>query len=810
VVIPVIGTIATTAFGGADSYVTNLTLGGPSAGTDAFKGNRRLDNVTLLDPVAEVYAGAFQDCINLVKVVFPATSLTNINNNAFNGCTRLRNLTLPTYNTFLGIGNYAFKDCVDIESVTLLGVLQDTTAGSPRRIVAEGAFQNTGLKSVTIPGASGGTIIGIGDKAFAGCEKLERVVFPDNTSFAGIGANAFDGCSSLKTVTNNAAVAATAAGTSGGVEEGVVVIPPTVLIAVVTATPAGLGAEAFKGCTSIASLKLNMEAASVVADLGAVFKGCSRLETLTVVSAALLTGSLNAVPANPITAVKHLVLDVPGANVMNFTGLSELEELTVRAAIPTAASTWTTAFTAALNSKFKTLNLTKVGQGTTGGDTTFASLPTTVTRVIVYDEEPNVGTDPVGIALGSATGAGIFNSSVNYIEYKSAIGATYAQTFTGPTKLTVKINADPGTKLFAPATIETVILGPKVPLLNADATGGTAAFKNTGSLKEFIFDGYNDKMGSWNDDGVLYGRDNTPGSGTFGQLTTLIQYPIKKEAQSYGHGTSVPGSLNTIKVEALPDNTNLKYLTIPSSITSIENVDFGAMSAIDTVTYNAVQATVDASATAFRATMADVITAGVVSRNCVTIGDGVRYVPLLFAGITPNLTEITIPSSVVVIDDAGAFTGCLGLKVVNFNAVNLTSTSAFSGVTAIETIRIGPNVTAIPASTFAGTGVRVIRLPGIITIGNSAFNACNSLSSVTIGNRCESIGTGAFIQTSTAPDFVLTTVEIESNGIIQINGAFNAKALTGQELADLYRQNKAGVYSWDPDATNYGWKYVKF
>jgi hypothetical protein len=824
VVIPVQGgTINADAFGGATSYVTNLTMAGPATGTAAFKGNRRLETVTLLTGVTTVAETAFQDCSNILTVTFPNTGMLGILDNAFNGCSRLTNITLPTNTEFVTIGTYAFKDCKNITSVTLPAGLKDTTAGTPLDIVAEGAFQNSGLTSVTIPGASGGSIVGVGIKAFAGCTDLERVVLPDNTSFAFIGANAFDGCSKLKTVTNNAAVAATAAGASSGtVEEGVVLIPSGVFVAYVATTPVGFGTAAFNGCTSIASLKLNVVAGSVRADLGNAFNGCTKLETITLTGAGLTTGagSITVIPGpalapTTIPSVKYLVLDIESIDGANFTGLTGLEELIVRASYTTAKSIGAGVFLAANNTKFTTLRLTKANQGTTlVTDLPFASLPTTVKNVIIGDEEPASGTTPVGINLSTGAGGAMFPIGVNYVEFTSAIGAlTGSGLFsnlgtTAATRITVSINSAPGTKLAGGVAIGTVILGKDTPLI------GTTSFTST-SLKEFRVANDNKFMGSWAGDGVLYGKDTTPGSKTYGSLTTLIQYPILKDAEAYGAGNTVPGTLRELGDGSFGTNAALKFVTIPSTIEKIGNIDFATgLTAVETVAYNAVLAAVDASATAFTGgSVADVVDpiSGVVTRRGVTIGEGVKYVPKLFAAIT-GITEITIPSSVTDIEASAFVVGNSGLKIVEFNADALTTTAAFSGVTSIETIRIGPNVTAIPASTFASTGVRVIRLPGVITIGASAFNLCNRLSTVTIGSRCESIGASAFVQAASATgNYNLTTVEIESNGIISLTGAFNAASATAGDLVNLYGSSKAGIYSWETDGTTtFSWKYVKF
>jgi len=120
----------------------------------------------------------------------------------------------------------------------------------------------------------------------------------------------------------------------------------------------------------------------------------------------------------------------------------------------------------------------------------------------------------------------------------------------------------------------------------------------------------------------------------------------------------------------------------------------------------------------------------------------------------PNLTGVTIPTSVKTIGDS-AFAGT-GLKSVTipgsvssierytfWNCENLASVTipgsvktindyAFAGCTSLKSITIPANVTSIGDCAFNGSGIESITIPAAVTsIGNQAFGFCGSLNVVT-------------------------------------------------------------------------------
>ena len=111
-----------------------------------------------------------------------------------------------------------------------------------------------------------------------------------------------------------------------------------------------------------------------------------------------------------------------------------------------------------------------------------------------------------------------------------------------------------------------------------------------------------------------------------------------------------------------------------------------------------------------------------------------------------NLTSITLPESLQLIDN-NAFFDCSGLaSIVVPNSVEEINQGAFKGCTGLESIVLPASLNNLNNYLFAGCkGLKSIQLPlSLKHIYSSAFDGCSSIKIIEIPNSVESIGSYAF------------------------------------------------------------------
>ena len=144
-------------------------------------GDDTITKVVIPEGVETIYAYAFAKLTALEEVVLPST-LTHIDQNAFDGCTNLKKITFSGENNLKIINFGAFRNC------DLQGDLDLPSA----YVVADYAFAgNEDLTSISLPD----TLQSIGAYAFEDCEKLSQVDIA--AKVVKFGVYAFKGCASL-------------------------------------------------------------------------------------------------------------------------------------------------------------------------------------------------------------------------------------------------------------------------------------------------------------------------------------------------------------------------------------------------------------------------------------------------------------------------------------------------------------------------------------------------------------------------------------------------------------------------------------
>ena len=227
---------------------------------------------------------------------------------------------------------------------------------------------------------------------------------------------------------------------------------------------------------------------------------------------------------------------------------------------------------------------------------------------------------------------------------------------------------------------------------------------------------------------------------------------------------TIPESVTSIGDEAFSGCEELTSITIPESVTSISIKAFKGCSKLETCYFNAINCSITGTETdSYNVFYDRGLKTLIIGENVINIPDRTfKNIKTLqsvafgnsVASISENaflgcdeLTTITIPNSVTSIG-SNAFAYCDKLATVKFNATNCTKMGAYSSPVfeecpAFKTLKIGENVTKIPAYAFKQcNSLTSVTIPDAVTsIGNMAFAECAGLTEVTFNAiNCKSMG----------------------------------------------------------------------
>jgi len=792
---------------------------------DTFSCCYNLTSVTLPNSLTSIGDRAFFDCANLTSVTLP-NSLTSIGDSAFS-CTNLTSVTLP--NSLTSIGNCAF----------IGSRLRSVTIGNSVTTIGESAFQNCQeLSSVTI----GNSVTTIGERAFQLCVELRKINIPN--SVTSIGKMAFDatGITSINipsSVTN--------------IEVGISQSP--------SLTAVNVDGDN-KNYSSDQGVLYNKNKTSLIyypTGKGGFF---SIPDSVTSIGKQAITSRLTGITIpNSVTSIEEYAF-YKCSNLTNvtFQGTINSENFNIKAFQDTGD----------LREKYLAYG---IGTYIRTSGSSYWSLTPDVTPTAADFNISGIGTftydgSPKTVTITPKTGKSTGAITIKYN------GRTTAPSAVGEYSVTFDVAAVTGFNAVNGLSAGTLMINTTPTAEDFNISGiGTFAYDNnpwsvniepkTGKSTGAITVKYNGSttapsaVGEYSVTfdvaastcfyavkGLSAGTLTIRTPPTFTNIDALKIYlqdlPVNTRSRPYivllnvNDLTSIKNALKAANVEKkyvsidfsgstftnIVNDTfsycyNLTSVTLPNSLTSIENKAFygcsrltvinvnsnnNAFTSENGVLYNKYKTTLfiyPEGKTDSSFTIPNGVTKidsyaffKCTSLNSVTIPNSVTSIGVGAFENCTYLTSVTIPDSVTIIEN-GTFKNCSYLIITMSKNVTSIGKEAFKNCGTIKNIvsvTIPNNVITIEEEAFYGcTNIASVTLPNSLTsIGNKAFYGCKNLTSVTIPDSVISIGNWAFSRCTN-----LTVINVNSN-----NNAFTS------ENGVLYNKYKTTLFIYPEGKTD--------
>lgn len=735
------------AFADCDRLIS-VTIGNgvTDLNKESFYSCDRLENVTI-DANNAAYCSVGNIIYNRAKtaLIFVPKAITGIvdlpagvveiNDSAFNGCSKITGINIPSSVTRIGIG--AFSYCSSIESITI----PDSVT-----VIGDSAFYNC---SALIDVTFGNGITNISGYAFAGCEKLMNVTFGNKITT--IGESAFKDCPSIRTI-------------------------------VLSNSVKTIGNSAFENCSLLTSVTLGKSLTTIS---NSAFSGCRKLvEVYNLSDIELTKGSgnnggvafyaLNLCASENDKGTVYYTTDGYIFYVYE-SSMFLLGHIGIATSLILPEKYNGQFYAINAYAFYEDTNLTSITlpDGLIGiGDYAFYS--SVLREITVPDSNTYIGRYSFGYNY--------YLQELN-INGTTSIGdyAFYNCTRLKTLQLGNEVKSIGKYSFDDCSDLTTVIIPESVSEI------GYSAFSGCQNLESITLP----FVGSSKN--AEYSSETT----LFGYIFGFNEDTGIEITQQYGSSNSsrrtyyIPASLVSVTVTgenlfngAFSDCRNITSLTIGDSIKSIGNNAFIGCSSIERITYLG-----DLTSWCKINGLGGLLQYGSSSRtiyidekeisDVLIIPDGVTSISAFAFYNCNSITGITIPSGVQSIGD-NAFYGCGALETINWNATACQIAGSytkpiFDSCSNVSAINFGNNVAYIPDYTFSG---------------------CTNITTIIIPDSVKGIGYGSFIgcpiETATIPAVAcnyidnssLKTVIITSGDSIAQNAFYGSRSLTSITIPD--------------------------